>query len=174
MYHFTIKDQINTIKKYCNKEFLEYEKNILKIIESNLDDKLELIRIKLLYMGVAEEKGCFLLIDRNLLNIFENIDDSLFDIVKINDIKLKMRFIKKEEQYNLKDKYVINKFLLQNSILILNTENENTIKFRKYLDKNCENFSELLKYCIIIKNGWLKPKFNCVNILLNSFDSLKF
>ena len=160
MLGYKITEQMEIVKNYCNENFPEYEQYILKIIENDLDDKLELVYVKQLFMGV-NNYSFYLLMDRNLYDIFNKIQDPLYQMIIVSDDKLKMKFIDE-------DRMAVNKFIVQSSLLILQDDNISK-EFRDYLNKNCENYEDLLKYATIISSGWIKPKFDCVDVILNVF-----
>ena len=45
----------------------------------------------------------------------------------------------------------------------------NEKKITKYLKNDIKDSEDLIKYGLIMKQGWLKPKFNIIEVLLNNF-----
>lgn len=153
---------MNIVKEYCNKNFNNIEDNIFKIIEDDLDDKLILLNVSRDYTP----HNFKILINEDLYNIFNVIEDGAYNLVPINDIKIKMNMMEREINYEDKDKIYVNKFITNVSLISLQ---DNKDEFEKYLNKNCKDFTDLLKYATIISSGWIKPKFSCVKVLLNDF-----
>jgi hypothetical protein len=159
---------MDIIEKYCNKNFKHYEKNILSLIEKDMDDGMEMVYIK--RNDLPNDNGFYILMARELLNIFQNIEDYVYDLEIIDNIKKKIEWMERKQQYLPKDEKIVNKFIVKSSIVILIDNNDNSIKLRKYLKDNCKNYKDLLRYAVIIKSGWIKPKFNCVKVLLNDLN----
>ena len=155
-------ETMNIVKEFCNDNFENIEDNIFKIIEEDLDDKLVLAYINREYTS----KKFHILMNKDLFNIFNTIEDNIYNISEIDDIKMKMDMMKREINYEEENHLHVNKFIISLSLILLHDNKED---FEKYLNDNCENFEDLLKYATIISSGWIKPKFDCVKVLLNDF-----
>lgn len=163
MYKF--QNQITAIEKYCDKNFENVEDNIFKIIDEDMDDHLKLIKV---YDGHCTccNSLLYILLDEELFHNFQNVKDYIYTIEEVKDTLKKDNFIKHKIQYVKKDENRVNNFLIKMSMVLLHDQND---QFINYLKNHIKQHDIIFDYHKIIQKGWLKPKFNCVNIFLNAF-----
>lgn len=156
---------LTLIKNYCLQNLQNVEENIFKIISDDMEDGLELVKISRDYI----DSSCLLLLDKKLLKIFKSIEDHIYKINIVNDMNKKIKMMEEKIQYYNKDRKIINNFLLKSCFLLII---ENNIDFENYLNnhKNVDDVEDLKKYILIIKYGWMKPKFDCINLMLDEFN----
>ena len=161
---FIATDIMNTVKSFCFENFQNVEERIFDIIQDDLNDKMILIKFK--RDDIPNAKEHFLLMEEELYNIFKDVE-FLYAMEVIDDINKKMDMMERKINYESEARPYVNLFLTRMSIERLLEKDE---KFQNYLETNCGDFSDLIKYAQIISSGWIKPKFNCIDILLgNSF-----
>ena len=154
---------MNIMKEFCNKNCKNVDDNIFDIIENNMEDGLDLLKIT--RNDISEDYSSFLiLVDKELTIFLKSIEDYVYDI-EILDIKLKMEFMERRYWYHPHKKFV-NIFLIKCSLILL----DNPL-FLNYLVDTYEEekYQDLLKYYKISKSGWLKPKFNILNLFKINF-----
>lgn len=150
------------IKEYCLNTFENVEPHIFKYIEEYEKDNLVLIEVE-------KDSIMFeMIINKDLVEIFEEVEDYVYKIKIINNFEKKMYYLENEMYFEKNDIIFVNKFLTSMSLILLHEDN---INFMKFLQKNAEpdKFIQLLQYAFIHSSGWIKPKFYCVPILLNDF-----
>ena len=125
-----------------------------------MDDKLVLIKFK--RDDIPNAKENLMLMESDLYEIFKDVD-FLYSIEIVEDINKKMDMMERRVNYEKEARPYVNMFLTRMSIDRLLEDDE---RFTKYLGEHCDDFSDLIKYSQIISNGWIKPKFDCINILL--------
>lgn len=152
------------IVKECLSNSKNIEENILRMIENDMEDGLDLLKIS--RNDIEFPTPTFILVENKLTIFLKTIEDYVYDI-EILDINLKMKYIEQGRWYNEVDKRVVNKYLLNCSLILL----DNNEEFLDYLRKtyNEEKYDDLLKYYLIKKNGWIKPRFNILNLFKINF-----
>ncbi len=152
----------NIIIEYLE-DFKIVDENIIKIIDEYLKDELTLCKIG----------NCYVVLDNRLVVLIKKIGslpEKLIDFYEFNIVSntnMKMIFFNKEINYNHFDYFILGKFCrLIIKYLFKFYPEEITFYIRNYITKNQEN---LIKYGLLMNNGWIKPKFNVIDILLNDF-----
>lgn len=159
---------MNIVRNYCLKNFPNFEENILKIIESDLDDELELVYIRRETFGLRKpinpEYDSFkMLIDKKLLRMFQEID--YIYVIEIHSEKEKLEWILNEKLFDSNKESQVYSFLSRMSVILLMDHNK---EFREYLI-NKKNYTKIMDYGNVVNKSWRNPKFNIIEILMDYF-----
>lgn len=157
---------MDIIRKYCYENFLHVEKNIFEIVREYEEDEMELIQV---YRNDIKCNLKFhILMNKELVRIFKKLQDYVYSIEIVDNFELKMSLMEEGKYFRDGHKHYVNRFISSYSLILIQEKNED---FNKYLQINCDSdkFVELLQYAFINSSGWIKPRFDCIPILLNNF-----
>ena len=141
------------------KQFENVDENIIKMIIDDTNDELTLCRLG----------NSYFVVDDKLLELIKSIE-KLMDFHHLDKVDgnmdIKMMFVQLEKNYNQSDNKMLNKYF---RLVIKHLFKHNEKNITDYLKNHIKDSEDLIKYGLIMKNGWLKPKFNIIEVLLNNF-----